>query len=427
MNRVQLEHVIRAAATIAGDTEIVVIGSQAILGAIPRRPPSCSSRRTSTSTPGTTPSGPSSSRARSASSRRSTIPTATTPRESASGRQAARGLGIAPRADSDAGRDGALPRAPRSPHLKVRGGPGEGPGLRPHGRPASAGRSTDAAGAIGPHARRRAAAQQGRRPDRSRLFPIGLGRSAPGIAWLRDPIWSRPRAGFPARPRLPRRGTGRRAGARSAPRGDRGGAGGGDRARHRPGRARRRDAVPRARDLHVPRRGARPPHRRTDRGRRTNREHRPGGRAGGDGRRGRQHHRGRPFPRDGDRGRRASRGDRPPPAREGLRRPHPARAAGLSPGTRARRAAACHVASRGRQRRPPRGPTRPCWAVPEARGPVRPALRGEDPLGPVPVVRDPAGTAHPGRRPRRRGSRARGERRPCSSTSGCSSCWAASP
>lgn len=38
MNRAQLEHVIRAAATIAGDTEIVVIGSQAILGRYPQAP-----------------------------------------------------------------------------------------------------------------------------------------------------------------------------------------------------------------------------------------------------------------------------------------------------------------------------------------------------------------------------------------------------
>lgn len=38
MNRAQLEHVIRAAATIAGDTEIVVIGSQAILGRYPEAP-----------------------------------------------------------------------------------------------------------------------------------------------------------------------------------------------------------------------------------------------------------------------------------------------------------------------------------------------------------------------------------------------------
>lgn len=39
MNRAQLEHVIRAAATIAGDSEIIVIGSQAILGRYPQAPP----------------------------------------------------------------------------------------------------------------------------------------------------------------------------------------------------------------------------------------------------------------------------------------------------------------------------------------------------------------------------------------------------
>jgi hypothetical protein len=39
VNRAQLEHVIRAAATIAGDAEIVVIGSQAILGRYPEAPP----------------------------------------------------------------------------------------------------------------------------------------------------------------------------------------------------------------------------------------------------------------------------------------------------------------------------------------------------------------------------------------------------
>jgi len=38
MNRVQLEHVIRAAATIAEDDEIIVIGSQAILGQFPDAP-----------------------------------------------------------------------------------------------------------------------------------------------------------------------------------------------------------------------------------------------------------------------------------------------------------------------------------------------------------------------------------------------------
>lgn len=39
MNRAQLEHVIRAAATISGESEIVVIGSQAILGRHPDAPP----------------------------------------------------------------------------------------------------------------------------------------------------------------------------------------------------------------------------------------------------------------------------------------------------------------------------------------------------------------------------------------------------
>jgi hypothetical protein len=39
MNRSQLEHVIRASAAISGDDEIVVIGSQAILGQFPSPPP----------------------------------------------------------------------------------------------------------------------------------------------------------------------------------------------------------------------------------------------------------------------------------------------------------------------------------------------------------------------------------------------------
>lgn len=38
MTRDQLEHVIRAAATIAGDTELIVVGSQAILGRYPDAP-----------------------------------------------------------------------------------------------------------------------------------------------------------------------------------------------------------------------------------------------------------------------------------------------------------------------------------------------------------------------------------------------------
>jgi hypothetical protein len=39
VTRAQLEHLIRAAATIADDTEIVVIGSQAVLGQFPQAPP----------------------------------------------------------------------------------------------------------------------------------------------------------------------------------------------------------------------------------------------------------------------------------------------------------------------------------------------------------------------------------------------------
>ncbi len=39
MKRVDLEHIIRAAAEIADDDEIVVIGSQAILGSFPEAPP----------------------------------------------------------------------------------------------------------------------------------------------------------------------------------------------------------------------------------------------------------------------------------------------------------------------------------------------------------------------------------------------------
>lgn len=38
MRRAELEHVIRAAATVTGDEEIVVIGSQAILGQFPEAP-----------------------------------------------------------------------------------------------------------------------------------------------------------------------------------------------------------------------------------------------------------------------------------------------------------------------------------------------------------------------------------------------------
>ena len=38
MNRAQLEHVIRAAAAISGDDEIIVVGSQSILGQFPAAP-----------------------------------------------------------------------------------------------------------------------------------------------------------------------------------------------------------------------------------------------------------------------------------------------------------------------------------------------------------------------------------------------------
>jgi hypothetical protein len=40
MNRSELEHVIRAAAAISGEEEIVIVGSQAILGQFPDAPPS---------------------------------------------------------------------------------------------------------------------------------------------------------------------------------------------------------------------------------------------------------------------------------------------------------------------------------------------------------------------------------------------------
>lgn len=39
MTRRELEHAIRAACTVAGDTEVYVFGSQAILGSHPNAPP----------------------------------------------------------------------------------------------------------------------------------------------------------------------------------------------------------------------------------------------------------------------------------------------------------------------------------------------------------------------------------------------------
>ena len=41
MNRQQLEHVIRAAAQVTNQYDIVVVGSQSILGAFPNAPPAC--------------------------------------------------------------------------------------------------------------------------------------------------------------------------------------------------------------------------------------------------------------------------------------------------------------------------------------------------------------------------------------------------
>jgi hypothetical protein len=47
MKREQLEHVLRAASQIAGDPDILVIGSQSVLGAIPeeRLPPAATALR----------------------------------------------------------------------------------------------------------------------------------------------------------------------------------------------------------------------------------------------------------------------------------------------------------------------------------------------------------------------------------------------
>jgi hypothetical protein len=56
MTRAQLEHVIRAAADIADDDEIIVIGSQAVLAQFPAAPPSCSCPSRPTSTRRTSPS-----------------------------------------------------------------------------------------------------------------------------------------------------------------------------------------------------------------------------------------------------------------------------------------------------------------------------------------------------------------------------------
>ncbi|MGH9252973.1 MAG: hypothetical protein ACRD3C_00220 [Vicinamibacterales bacterium] len=45
MDRVALEHILRAAAAIADEREFVVIGSQAVLGQFPNAPPALLARR----------------------------------------------------------------------------------------------------------------------------------------------------------------------------------------------------------------------------------------------------------------------------------------------------------------------------------------------------------------------------------------------
>jgi hypothetical protein len=51
MKRTELEHIIRASADIAQDDEIVVIGSQSILGQFPEPPPNFGSPMKLTFTP----------------------------------------------------------------------------------------------------------------------------------------------------------------------------------------------------------------------------------------------------------------------------------------------------------------------------------------------------------------------------------------
>jgi hypothetical protein len=58
MKRAQLEHIIRAACTIADDNELVIIGSQAILAQFPNAPEELVVRSRRMSIPGTIPSAP---------------------------------------------------------------------------------------------------------------------------------------------------------------------------------------------------------------------------------------------------------------------------------------------------------------------------------------------------------------------------------
>ena len=85
----------------------------------------------------------------------------------------------------------------------------------------------------------------------ARLVPPHSRRAGVASRHARSSIWSsrhRSRAGLRAGRSLAVRSSRRRAGALGAPRAERSRAGGRDRAGHRPGRPRRRDALPRARD-----------------------------------------------------------------------------------------------------------------------------------------------------------------------------------
>jgi hypothetical protein len=61
MNRIQLEHIIRAASLISDDTEIVVVGSQAIHAQDMKLPPVACNRQRPTCIHATTPNAPTTS------------------------------------------------------------------------------------------------------------------------------------------------------------------------------------------------------------------------------------------------------------------------------------------------------------------------------------------------------------------------------
>ncbi len=58
MNRSQLEHLIRAASAVCGESHLVVVGSQSILGSIPTRREPCESPSRPTFTRATARSWP---------------------------------------------------------------------------------------------------------------------------------------------------------------------------------------------------------------------------------------------------------------------------------------------------------------------------------------------------------------------------------